>query len=84
MLEMNIFVNQAIYLTLAEALECFNILMTHSGMGRDVTQRVSVVAMLILLLGLGSIFLMKQIRICANTGINNEDTPIWLLDIYVQ
>ena len=63
MLEMIIFVNQAIHLTLKEELKFFNILMTHSGMGRDVTQRVSVVAMLILLLGLGLIFLMKQTNI---------------------
>ena len=37
--------------------------MIHSGMGRDVTQRVSVVAMLTLLLGSVLIFLMKRMKL---------------------
>ena len=63
--------------------------MTNSGMGRDVTQRVSVVTLL--LATLLSIDLPDEtnehieVRICGSEDITNDDIPIGLLDIiYVQ
>ena len=63
MSEIIISVNLEIHLVLLRTQELSAILMIHSGMRRDVTQRVSVVAMLTLLLGSVSIFQVKQMNI---------------------
>ena len=89
MLEISISVNQVIHKLHIKTVEICATLMIHSGMGRIVTQKVSVVAMLTLLLGSVLIFLMKQneyieVRICGYSDVNNDDTPIGLMAIYVQ